>query len=137
MAGPPGTGGWSARAMTYEVSVEGRFAARHWLRLPDGTLEPPHEHDWHVAVTFAGENLDSAGMLVDFELAKTRLATVLDRLSSGDLNASPLLDGLNPSAEIVARIIYDLLVQDRLPGVRLWQVAVTEAPGCRATYRRS
>ena len=43
----------------YEISVAGKFMAVHQLRLADGTLEVPHEHEWHVLVTFAGPTLDS------------------------------------------------------------------------------
>jgi hypothetical protein len=52
--------------MVYEVLVESSFVARHGIRLPDGTVEPDHEHDWRVTARFIGEELDDCGLLVDF-----------------------------------------------------------------------
>jgi 6-pyruvoyltetrahydropterin/6-carboxytetrahydropterin synthase len=118
----------------YEVSVQATFSAAHRVRLPDGRLEPPHGHDWQVRISFRGEQLDAAGFLVDFVAAQRVLDDAVGRLHHTDLNECPTMKGLNPSAENVARVIYDLIGRD--PGLRplLSQVRVTEAPGCNATY---
>jgi 6-pyruvoyltetrahydropterin/6-carboxytetrahydropterin synthase len=97
----------------YEVSVEADFSAAHRLRLADGSLEPPHGHDWHVTATFAGDGLDGVGLLVDFVAAEARLRAVVGRLHHTDLNECPAMRGLNPSAEHVARVIFELMAEMR------------------------
>ncbi|MBI5864593.1 MAG: 6-carboxytetrahydropterin synthase, partial [Planctomycetes bacterium] len=61
----------------YEITITGWFAAAHQLRLPDGTLEPLHGHNWRVTATWRGARLDSMGILVDFTKVKPRLDALL------------------------------------------------------------
>lgn len=118
----------------YEVRVEGRFNAVHQLRMHDGTVEPLHGHDWRVEVVFRGPVLDSAGLLIDFEEASHALGVILARLQHGNLNKLEWLAGENPSAERVARAIFEQmrlqLGQDR----PLSAVYIEEAPGCVAGF---
>lgn len=116
----------------YTVIVEGAFSALHQVRLGDGTLEPPHGHDWLVRAHFARSELDEAGMVVDFSKAQSALRSVLAGLDHADLNSHKGLAGKNPTAEVVARYVFDR-VSERGPSV-LRRIEVTEAPGCVATY---
>lgn len=120
----------------YEVSVEAIFSASHRLRLYDGELEPPHGHDWRVTATFRGDALDAIGVLVDFVEAQQRLSEIAGRLHHTELGDNPLLAGQNPSAEIVAKTIFDALGENAQLAATLHRVRVTEAPGCAATYIR-
>jgi 6-pyruvoyltetrahydropterin/6-carboxytetrahydropterin synthase len=56
-------------------------------------------------------------------------------MHNADLNHVPPFDRVNPTAEMVARHLADVIARGLPPGVRLARVSVTEAPGCRATYR--
>lgn len=116
----------------YTVSVETTFCAVHRVRLPDGTLEPLHGHDWRVRAFFAKPSLDDAGMVVDFEAARSALDGVTRELHHADLNTQALPAGLNPTAEVVARFVFEALAGLGLPG--LFRVEVTEAPGCIGAY---
>lgn len=116
----------------YTVSVEARFSAVHQVRLGDGTLEPPHEHDWMVRAHFSRSELDEADMVVDFSKARSALQSVLARLDHADLNSHEGLAGKNPTAEVLARYIFDLMSEPSLSVLRC--IEVTEAPGCVATY---
>jgi 6-pyruvoyltetrahydropterin/6-carboxytetrahydropterin synthase len=93
-----------------------------------------HGHDWEVTATFAGETLDACGFVVDFVLAEQSLGSLAAGLHHTDLNTNPLLGGKLPTAEIVARVIYDVLAADATLGRFVARVCVKEAPGCRATY---
>lgn len=117
----------------FEVSVSGGFSAAHQLRLADGSLEPLHDHDWHVTATYAGPQLDPAGLLVDFEQVRRELERVLADLDQTNLNVHPALAAVNPSAEQVAVCIARKLMEAR-SGALLHSVAVEEAPGCVARY---
>jgi 6-pyruvoyltetrahydropterin/6-carboxytetrahydropterin synthase len=118
----------------YQVTVSGGFSAVHRVRLADGRDEAPHEHDWSVEVCFSGQELDSAGILVDFVETKAALAGITAQLEGADLNACPLLSGSNPTAERVARSIYQALARRVSRPDLLESVRVGEAPGCSATF---
>ena len=118
----------------YEVSVEAAFRASHRVQDQHGDLEPAHEHDWHVRATFVGPELDEAGILVDFVAAQRKLRETVALLHGTDLNECPVMKDLGPSAERVAKVIYDLMAQE-MPLCRLLdRVRVEEAPGCTASY---
>jgi 6-pyruvoyltetrahydropterin/6-carboxytetrahydropterin synthase len=122
--------------MTYEVAVESGFTARHGIRLPDGTVEPGHTHDWRVTVRFTGTELDECGLLVDFEAIKAELKEILASLEGTNLNANPALRGMNPTAECVAKVILEAMLERRATDPRLVAVQVMEAPGCLAVCLR-
>jgi len=118
----------------YTVIVETSFTADHSVRLADGTVEPSHGHDWVVRAHFAREDLDSAGMVVDFGRAREALGAAAGLLHDTDLNSHPFLGGVNPTAENVARCFFDELRRRGFETVRA--VHVTEAPGCVAVFER-
>jgi 6-pyruvoyltetrahydropterin/6-carboxytetrahydropterin synthase len=105
------------------------------VRLHDGTLETPHDHDWKVRAQFARRELDEMGMVFDFSTAQDALNAILTRLHGTDLNTNAHLDGLNPTAEVVAKYIFECLAGRGLNSV--FRVEVTEAPGCVAAFECS
>jgi 6-pyruvoyltetrahydropterin/6-carboxytetrahydropterin synthase len=116
----------------YSISVEGRFSAVHRVRLLDGTVEPPHRHEWIVRAYFARAKLDQLGMVVDFSAAQSGLRSVTGRLDHKDLNRCEELTGQNPTAEVVARYVFQSLMDAGFSTVS--RVEVTEAPGCLAAF---
>ena len=116
----------------YAVTVEANFQAFHRLRLPDGTLEPRHAHDWRVRARFVQAELDDAGMVVDFGKAQSALESVAKHLDGTDLNDHAHLAVANPTAELVAKHIFERLAGLGLSALR--RVEVMEAPGCTATF---
>lgn len=122
----------------YEVSCETGFSATHRLVQGGRPLEPLHGHDWRVEAVAAGQELDAAGLLIDFVTLKRVLDETATALHHSDLNARQEFAGASPSAEIVARHFFDEIVR-RLgaSGRALVRVRVQEAPGCSATYAKS
>jgi len=121
----------------FEVTIEETFAAGHALRNYRGKCENVHGHNYRCQVTLQGEQLDSIGLLVDFVELKRAVHSVLDRMDHQWLNEFPPFDAINPSAENMARYIYDevhagLQAQEnvRIAAVKLW-----ETDTCSATYR--
>jgi len=91
----------------YEVTVEDSFAAGHYLRNYQGKCENPHGHNYKVRVTLAGQDLDKAGLLLDFKDLREVMKRVIDRLDHQMINDIPPFTELNPSAENLARYFYD------------------------------
>ncbi len=118
--------------LMYSTIVEATFPAVHRIRRSDGTREQPHEHDWLVRAHFTRANLDDSGMVVDFDIAQSALEDVVADLRYADLCEHAPFAGLNPTAENVARYIFDRIRATGLASIS--RVDVTEAAGCTAAY---
>src|SRR3984957_14631556 len=91
----------------YEVSVDETFAAAHNLRNYKGKCEDLHGHNYKVRVTLSGKELDAAGLLYDFVHLKQVIHAVIRSLDHKYLTEIPPFDKANPSAENLARHLYD------------------------------
>jgi 6-pyruvoyltetrahydropterin/6-carboxytetrahydropterin synthase len=122
----------------YEVSVEETFAAAHNLRNYKGKCENLHGHNYKVRVVVAGKELDSVGLVFDFVQLKQVIQGVIRSLDHKYLNELPPFDKLNPSAENLARHIYDESTK-QLPqapnGAGIASITVWETETTSATYR--
>ena len=120
----------------FEVTIEETFAAGHALRNYRGKCENVHGHNYRCQVTLAGAELDSIGLLVDFVELKKVVHAVLDRMDHQWLNDLPPFDVLNPSAENMARYIYQEIGKQMAPGAaRIREVKLWETDTASATYR--
>ena len=121
----------------FEVTIEETFAAGHALRNYRGKCENVHGHNYRCQVTLEGEQLDSIGLLVDFVELKRVVHAVLDRMDHQWLNEFPPFDVLNPSAENMAKYIYDEVKSGlkTREGVRIANVRLWETDTAHATYR--
>jgi len=123
----------------YEVNVDEEFAAAHNLRGYKGKCEDLHGHNYKVRVTVAGEDLDSVGLLCDFVQVKKVIRDVIRALDHKYLNELPPFDVLNPSAENIARHIFDESAKSFAPpsnGAAIASVTVWETDSTFAVYRR-
>lgn len=120
----------------YELSVKDHFDAAHSLRGYPGECAKLHGHTWDVEVTVEGETLDGIDILYDFKQLKIDLAAVLEPLDHAYLNDVPPFDVLSPTAENMARVVYEALETKVDPVVRVKEVTVWESPIARITYRR-
>ena len=91
----------------FEVTVEAGFSSGHYLRNYRGKCENPHGHNYKVFVTLVGEELDEAGMLLDFKLLKQVMRPTVDYLDHRMINdLEPFVSQINPSAENLAKYFY-------------------------------
>ena len=114
------------------------FCYGHRLMDYDGKCSHPHGHNGAVELELASEKLDDKGMVVDFtdvkRIASTLIEDELDHrmLLRKDDPLVPYLDRLgekpyvmseNPTAENIARLIYNHARSKGLPivAVRLWE----------------
>jgi len=118
----------------FTVIAEMSFKASHQLVLPDGSKEPAHHHNWSVTAEAGGRELDNTGVVMDFHRLRAELADILAPLDNSQLAAVEYFRQNNPSAENVAKYIFDRL-ETRLPkGVDLISVKVGEEQGCWAKF---
>ncbi|QQE13144.1 6-carboxytetrahydropterin synthase [Planctomycetota bacterium] len=126
----------------FEITVQANFAASHTIRLPDGSFEPIHTHDWRITATIASEQLDEIETVMDFHILEQYLKDVVSPLDGHHLNDLPPFqttnpDTWNPSAERVIQYIALELIKKLPPHIKLVSATTTEAPNCTATYRPS
>jgi 6-pyruvoyltetrahydropterin/6-carboxytetrahydropterin synthase len=130
----------------YEISVDENFSAGHYLRNYKGKCENQHGHNYRVRVTVEGRELDSSGLLYDFVHLKQVIGSVIRSLDHRNLNDFAPFDKVNPSAENIAKYIYDEASKEmqktpngaRISGITVWETetsAATFRPDGRAEMR--
>ncbi len=115
----------------FEVMVEKHFAAAHHLLNYRGKCENPHGHNYVVQAFAQRDVLDKANIAFDFTLLKGELGQIVDDLDHTDLNEFPDFHGESPSAEYIARYVYQRM-KKAIP--ELTKITVFETPTQSATY---
>ena len=121
----------------FQVSVEESFSAGHALRGYKGKCENPHGHNYKVRVTLEGPALDSVGLLYDFVHLKQIIHDVIGVVDHKFLNDLPPFDVINPSAENIAKYLYDEAskqMRQQPNGARIASITVWETDQTAATY---
>jgi 6-pyruvoyltetrahydropterin/6-carboxytetrahydropterin synthase len=121
----------------YHLKIQSHFAAAHNLLNYQGDCENLHGHNWKIEVTVKTEQLDAAGLGIDFKTLKRHTNEVLDRLDHKYLNNLEYFKQISPSSEHISRYIFEA-IEELLttPGVILESVRVWESDNACATYTR-
>ena len=121
--------------MGYELAVKGHFDAAHHLYGYPGECRELHGHTWDVEATVASDELDDIGIVYDFKALKADLAAVLTDYDHVLINEVAPFDEISPTAENLARVIYERLAQKVDPRVSVIEIAVWESPIAKLVYR--
>ncbi len=130
----------------YRVTREIDFCYGHRLLNYDGKCRWLHGHNGRAVIAIENDSLDDCGMVLDFSEIKNVVSQWIDdtldhrMILCRDDPAVPVLRELgeplhlidaNPTAENIARLIYDFAANHGFPiaEVHLW-----ETPRCFATY---
>jgi 6-pyruvoyltetrahydropterin/6-carboxytetrahydropterin synthase len=131
----------------YRVTREIRFCYGHRLLHYDGKCRHLHGHNGRAVISLEAPQLDPLGMVMDFSHIKEVVTSWIDQtldhkmLLHQDDPVLPFLRQLgepvhvlqvNPTAENIARLIYDYAVGQGFPVV---EVQLWETDHCYATYR--
>ncbi|HAD04863.1 MAG: 6-carboxytetrahydropterin synthase QueD [Desulfuromonadales bacterium GWD2_61_12] len=121
----------------FHLTVHTFFAAAHNLINYQGDCENLHGHNWKVEVTVGAQELDKAGLGIDFKILKSTLRTLLETLDHKHLNQVPPFDVISPSSENIARFLFDRL-SDQLnnANIAVEKVNVWESDYACASYTR-
>ena len=118
----------------YEVTIRKSFSAAHTLTI-GGKCEELHGHNFMVDITAGSEKLNDAGVVIDFRILKAWAQDILEEVDHKFLNELPAFEGMNPSAEIIARYIFTRLSEKAsTEGITIRKVAVWESDNAYATY---
>lgn len=118
----------------FKISVERHFRASHQLTLPDGSKEPVHHHDWVVTADVSSERLNNIGIVMDFHALQAMIDKTVAGFNNKALESIGYFQQNNPSAENVAKYIYEKLRIELPEGVKLRNIRVVEEPGCSAKF---
>jgi 6-pyruvoyltetrahydropterin/6-carboxytetrahydropterin synthase len=118
----------------YELGVIRSFASAHQLLGYQGNCEELHGHTYSIEVTVRTETLDEIGLAFDFHDLKAMLDRILETYDHKLLNKVPPYDRINPSAENMARTVYQILKPQLPPGVALAQIKIWESDNAWAAY---
>src|SRR5437879_5088830 len=131
----------------FRVTREIRFCYGHRLLNYEGKCRHLHGHNGRAVIAVAAAQLDALGMVMDFSSIKRVVTTWIDdmldhkMLLHKDDPLLPLLEqhgqpvyvlDVNPTAENIARLIYDYTAAQGFPVV---EVQLWETDDCFATYR--
>jgi 6-pyruvoyltetrahydropterin/6-carboxytetrahydropterin synthase len=130
----------------FQVTREIEFCYGHRLLNYEGKCRHLHGHNAKAVITLQGSVLDRSGMLVDFAEIKAKVQAWIDENLDHNMllcRSDPLLPVLldrgervfvmddNPTAENIARLIYERAAQSGLPVVK---VILWETDRCYSSY---
>lgn len=120
----------------YTVKIEARFESAHYLWSYRGIQEPLHGHSYKVEAVIAGPDfgLDQDSLAVDFVSSREALVELAKRFDYKCINDVPPFDGINPSAENIARWFHEQLSSSVGTGGQVLAITVWEGPVSSATY---
>ena len=132
----------------FRVTRQIDFCYGHRLLNYAGKCRYLHGHNGRAIITIESEHLDERGMVLDFSDIKRVVSGWIDdnldhrMILHRDDPAVPILQKMgepvflidtNPTAENIARLIYDFTAEHGFPVV---EVKLWETPHCFATYTR-
>ena len=109
------------------ISTEAKFSAAHQLHGYSGKCEKLHGHNFKVKVTVEAYTLQEIGLGIDFKKLKVMLIDVIEKFDHCNLNELPEFETLNPTAENIAKLIWDNLnsklktQSSKLKEVQVWE----------------
>ena len=135
--------------MPISVSVKVYFEAAHRLHNPSQPEDwnravfgkcnnlHGHGHNYVLEVVVEGEVDPDSGYLIDMKRLKEILnREVVDQVDHRHLNLEvEWLDGINPTAENLARVFFERVAPKLPEGVRLAELTVHETERNSASYR--
>jgi 6-pyruvoyltetrahydropterin/6-carboxytetrahydropterin synthase len=102
--------------------------------LADGSREPLHQHNWQLTAEVSGDKLNGMGLVMDFRRLKAMLDDIVAEFDNASLDSVDYFRQNSPSAENVARYVYEKLGPKLPAGLSLGSVSVAEEQGCRARF---
>lgn len=120
----------------FELTTSVNFEAAHYINNYVGKCSRLHGHNWKVEVTLYGNQLDELGMLVDFRDIKASVNKLMVNLDHYCLNEVEPFDKINPTAENIAKYLYEQLLETKEfnGDVKLRSVKVWESLNSAAAY---
>ena len=118
----------------YNIFIETHFAASHQLHGYDGPCKTLHGHTWKVRVEVKTDHTNDIGISYDFKDLKSLTQSVIQRLDHQHINGIPPFDSMNPTAENLARYIFEEIKRLLPDHARMHEVTVWESATYAVSY---
>ena len=119
----------------YTLTVKDSFSAAHQIDGYTGPCSRLHGHNYHVSIEVEANKLSELGWVMDFQILKDALKKTLVQLDHYNLNELDLFKGINPTAEVIARWIYqDFSEQISQLNVQTKAINLHETQRCSVRY---
>jgi len=122
----------------YDLKVLSGFSSAHALRGYNGKCENIHGHNWRVELIVSSDVLNEIGLVIDFKLLKKYLNEVMESLDHKFINETVFFKEINPSAENIARYIYEefekKMKMNKIFNIAVKRVDVYETDSSMASY---
>jgi len=119
----------------YKLKILTSFAAAHCLINYQGDCENLHGHNWKVEVAVMAQELDKAGLGIDFKVLKQETNGLLRTLDHKYLNDLGPFRDISPSSENISRYLYEELSKRLNDGnIKVESITVWESDNAAATY---
>src|ERR1035437_6471405 len=119
----------------YRLKIITSFAAAHCLINYQGDCENLHGHNWKVEVAVTAQELDKAGLGIDFKVLKRDAGAIINELDHKYLNDNPAFRENSPSSELIAKYLYQR-ISERLnnDNIKVDSITVWESDNASARY---
>lgn len=113
-------------AFKFEMGVDVFFNGRHQVEI-GGVKGPVHMHSWRVQAILVGESADEAGSIMGTSQVRDVISEFVTPFNEKLLNNTPPFDEIIPTANNMARVIYDHVAEElraqaiRVKSIRLWE----------------
>lgn len=119
----------------FVLKIATDFASAHSLRDYPGDCARLHGHNWQVEVLVKSQVLNELGIAIDFREMKKQTKAVVKKLDHQYLNEIPPFDKLNPTAENLAKYLFEeikRLINNE--NARVCEVIIWETPRASVSY---
>ena len=117
----------------FQLTLKGDIASAHFLRGYPGKCKDLHGHTWKVEVFLSSDKLNEIGMVEDFAKLKIQFKEFLSHLDHKNLNDLEYFKTVNPTAENIAKFIYQNFAKEVKP-LRMIKTQVWESDMASAIY---
>ena len=117
------------------ISIETGFSAAHSIKGYKGDCSHIHGHNYRVEVNIQSDYLNKIGMSLDFRELKRISKKAVGSLDHKNLNDIEFFRKNNPTAENIAKFLYQIIKRELKGKVSLYSVKVWETDEYAVTYK--
>ncbi|MBN1756073.1 6-carboxytetrahydropterin synthase QueD [bacterium] len=118
----------------YYLKVKDTFSSAHSIKGYQGKCQFLHGHNWQVESTIEAPHKNELGIVYDLKQLKIDLGKVIEKLDHTVLNDLPAFRDCNPTAENLAKYIFEELCLILPDQITLRSVTIIETENCSVTY---
>ena len=118
----------------YTLSVNKSISTAHRLDDYQGVCARIHGHNWKICLEVVAAKLDRTGIAIDFTELENVLWQIIGKFDHQLLNDVPPFDQLNPTAENIARYVYQEAQKSLNSEIKVAKVTIWETENTLVSY---